>query len=210
MENTLNNDLIAYADSDFLLNYQINKITLNKFLQKKIYHLLWHMFHSFSANYPESPSPEQQTNAKLFINSIPTKLSIICSSCGQIKDTFINDSDIDNAVISRTNIINFFIKYHIAVNTLYRTQIVIKNTVYDSLQYTETFITTRYNNEFIKLIKNDYIDSTQETKIIFDSILNATITSNMDSFFTLFHSYVKLIYKTHSDKYNLQLRFSKI
>ena len=210
MANTLSDDLIAYADKDFLLNYQIKKITLNKFLQKKIYHLLWHMFHSFSVNYPKTPSPEQQTNAKLFINSIPTKLSIICSSCGQIKDTFINDFNIDNAVSSKTNIINFFINYHIAVNTLYRTQIVIKNTEYDSSPYTEKSITTRYNNEFIESIKNDYSDSTSDTKIIFDSVLDATITSNMDNFFTLFHSYVKLIYKTHSDKYNLQLKFSKI
>ena len=146
-------------------------------------------------------------------------MSIICSSCGQIENTFINDSNIDTAVSSRTNIIQFFINYHIAVNTLYRQKIVRDNTLYNASTYNVDFITTRYNTAFIDSIKSVYYsDSIGNTKIVFDSVLNATFItditdiSDMDSFsfFNLLHSYVKLIYKTHSDKYNLQLKFSKI
>lgn len=56
----IDEDLISCAENDFLLKYQIKSITLNKFLQKKIYHLLWHIFHSFSVMYPENPSEEEK------------------------------------------------------------------------------------------------------------------------------------------------------
>ena len=35
MDKLFSDELITYADNDYLLNYQIKKITLNKFLQKK-------------------------------------------------------------------------------------------------------------------------------------------------------------------------------
>jgi hypothetical protein len=72
-------DLINCANNDFLLKYQIKNITLNKFLQKKIHHLLWHIFHSFSVMYPDEPTEKERIRTKNFINKITTHLSIICS-----------------------------------------------------------------------------------------------------------------------------------
>jgi hypothetical protein len=196
----IDQDLINCANNDFLLKYQIKSITLNKFLQKKIYHLLWHIFHSFSIMYPENPTEEEQSRIKNFINKITTHLSIICSSCSKNKDTFIQNYDIDLAVSSKINIIQFFCDYHKEVNIKYRPPIVTTNTNYDADLFTTDFIIERYT-------KNDYI-SLIETTYNLNLYKNFQLNS-MDSFFHLFHSCTKQIY-SEVDKYALQLKFSTV
>ena len=195
----IDDNLINCANNDFLLKYQIKSITLNKFLQKKIHHLLWHIFHSFSVMYPENPTEEEKLRTKNFINKITTHLSIICSSCSKNKDTFIANYDIDLAVSSKTNIIQFFCDYHKEVNIKYRPPIVT-NAKYDADLFTTDFIIERYT-------KNDYI-SLIETTYNLNLYKNFQLNS-MDSFFHLFHSCTKLIYK-ETDKYDLQLKFSSV
>ena len=197
----IDDDLINCANNDFLLKYQIKSITLNKFLQKKIHHLLWHIFHSFSVMYPENPTEEERTRTKNFINKITTHLSIICSSCNRNKDTFIESYDIDLAVSSKTNIIQFFSNYHKEVNIKYRPPIVTTNAKYDADLFTTDFIIERYT-------KNDYI-SLIETTYNLNLYKNFQFNS-MDSFFHLFHSCTKLIYRLESDKYDFQFKFSPI
>ena len=194
-------DLINCADNDFLLIYQIKSITLNKFLQKKIHHLLWHIFHSFSVMYPENPTEEEKLRTKNFINKITTHLSIICSSCSKNKDTFIANYDIDLVVSSKTNIIQFFCDYHKEVNIKYRPPIVTTNAKYDADLFTTDFIIERYT-------KNDYI-SLIETTYNLNLYKNFQLNS-MDIFFQLFQSCSKLIYRLESDKYNFQFKFSPI
>ena len=196
----IDEDLINCANNDFLLIYQIKSITLNKFLQKKIHHLLWHIFHSFSVMYPENPSEEERTRTKNFINKITTHLSIICSSCSANKDNFIQNYDIDLAVSSKTNIIQFFSNYHKEVNIKYRPPIVTTNAKYDADLFTTDFIIERYT-------KNDYI-SLIETTYNLNLYKNFQLNS-MDSFFHLFQSCTRQIYR-ESDKYALQLKFSSI
>ena len=196
----IDEDLINCADNDFLLIYQIKSITLNKFLQKKIHHLLWHIFHSFSVMYPDEPTEEERTRTKNFINKITTHLSIICSSCSGNKDNFIQNYDIDLAVSSKLNIIQFFSNYHKEVNIKYRPPIVTTNTTYDVDLFTTDFITERYT-------KNDYIS-------LIETTYNLNLYKNfqlnyMDSFFHLFQSCTKLIYR-ESDKYDFQLKFSPL
>ena len=58
--------------------------------------------------YPDEPTIEEQLITKKFINKITTNIGIICSSCSRKKDTFIQNYDIDLAVSSKTNIIQFF------------------------------------------------------------------------------------------------------
>ena len=153
----IDEDLISCADNDFLLVYQIKSMTLNKFLQKKIHHLLWHIFHSFSVMYPENPTEEEQSRTKNFINKITTHLSIICSSCSGNKDNFIQNYDIDLAVSSKLNIIQFFSNYHKEVNIKYRPPIVTTNTNYDVDLFTTDFIIERYTkNDYISLIETTY------------------------------------------------------
>ena len=197
----IDEDLINCANNDFLLKYQIKSITLNKFLQKKIYHLLWHIFHSFSVMYPENPSEEEKLRTKNFINKITTNLSIICSSCNRNKDTFIESYDIDLAVSSKTNIIQFFSNYHKEVNIKYRPPIVTTNAKYDADLFTTDFIIERYT-------KNDYI-SLIETTYNLNLYKNFQLNS-MDIFFQLFQSCSKLIYRLESDKYDFQFKFSPI
>ena len=204
MDNTgfslIDDNLINCANNDFLLKYQIKSITLNKFLQKKIYHLLWHIFHSFSVMYPENPSEEEKLRTKNFINKITTNLSIVCSSCSKNTDTFIQNYDIDLAVSSKINIIQFFSDYHKEVNIKYRPPIVLTNTNYDADLFTTDFIIERYT-------KNDYI-SLIETTYNLNLYKNFQLNS-MDIFFQLFQSCSKLIYK-ETDKYDLQLKFSSV
>ena len=196
----IDKDLINCAENDFLLKYLGKSITLNKFLQKKIYHLLWHIFHSFSVMYPENPTEEERTRTKNFINKITTHLSIICSSCSKNKDTFIANYDIDLAVSSKTNIIQFFCDYHKEVNIKYRPPIVTTNAKYDADLFTTDFIIERYT-------KNDYI-SLIETTYNLNLYKNFQFNS-MDSFFQLFQSCAKEIYK-ETDKYALKLNFSSV
>ena len=196
----IDDNLINCANNDFLLKYQIKSITLNKFLQKKIYHLLWHIFHSFSVMYPENPTEEEKLRTKNFINKITTHLSIICSSCSKNKDTFIANYDIDLAVSSKTNIIQFFCDYHKEVNIKYRPPIVTTNAKYEADLFNTEFIIERYT-------KNDYI-SLIETTYNLNLYKNFQFNS-MDSFFQLFQSCTKLIYK-ETDKYDLQLKFSSV
>lgn len=196
----IDDNLINCANNDFLLKYQIKSITLNKFLQKKIYHLLWHIFHSFSVMYPETPTEEEKLRTKNFINKITTHLYIICSSCSKNKDTFIENYDIDLAVSSKTNIIQFFCDYHKEVNIKYRPPIVLTNTKYEADLFNADFIIERYT-------KNDYI-SLIETTYNLNLYKNFQLNS-MDSFFQLFQSCAKEIYK-ESDKYALQLKFSSV
>ena len=196
----IDEDLINCADNDFLLIYQIKSITLNKFLQKKIHHLLWHIFHSFSVMYPENPTEDEQSRTKNFINKITTHLSIICSSCSKNKDTFIQNYDIDLAVSSKTNIIQFFCDYHKEVNIKYRPPIVTTNTKYDVDLYNTDFIIERYT-------KNDYISFIETTYNL--NLYKNFKLNYMDSFFHLFHSCTKQIYR-ESDKYDFQFKFSPI
>ena len=196
----IDEDLISCADNDFLLIYQIKSITLNKFLQKKIHHLLWHIFHSFSVMYPENPTEEEKSRTKNFINKITTDLSIICSSCSRNKDTFIQNYDIDLAVSSKTNIIQFFCDYHKEVNIKYRPSLITTNTKYESDLFNTEFIIERYT-------KNDYISFIETT---YNLNLYKNFQFNyMDSFFHLFHSCTKQIYR-ESDKYDFQFKFSPI
>ena len=197
----IDEDLISCAENDFLLKYQIKSITLNKFLQKKIYHLLWHIFHSFSVMYPENPSEEEKIRTKNFINKITTDLSIICSSCSRKKDTFIQNYDIDLAVSSKKNIIQFFCDYHKEVNIKYRPPTIVTNSKYQADLFTTDFIIERYTtNDYISLI-----ESTYNLNLYKNFQLNS-----MDSFFQLFHSCSKLIYRLESDKYDFQFKFSSV
>ena len=195
----IDNDLINCAEKDFLLKYQIQSITLNKFLQKKIYHLLWHIFHSFSVMYPENPTEEEKIRIKNFICKITTHLSILCSSCSKNKDTFIENYDIDVAVSSKINMIQFFCDYHKEVNIKYRPPIVVTNTKYDADLFTTDFIIERYT-------KNDYISLIETTYQL--NLYKHFQLNSMDNFFPLFHNCTKQIYR-ESDKYELHLTFSR-
>ena len=144
----IEDDLIQLANNNNSFYQQnIKNFTLGMFFKTKIQHIAWHIFHSFSIMYPDEPTIEQQLMTKNFINKITTNLGIICSSCGGNKDNFISKYDIDLAVSSKTNIIQFFCDYHKYVNITLRPQ---KHFSYEPDIFTSNFIIDRYT-------KNNYI-----------------------------------------------------
>ena len=188
--------LIAGVENDLFLKDNIKNIVLNKFLQKKLYHLLWHIFHSFSVMYPENPTEEEKSRTKTFINKIATDLYIICYSCSKNKDTLIKTYDIDLAVSSRLNIIHFFCYYHKEVNIKYRPSIININAKYDPDLYTTDFIIKRYTtDDYISFIESNYNLNLYK---LFQS-------DTMDSFFQLFYDFTKQFYRLEADKYDLQI-----
>jgi hypothetical protein len=192
----IDEDLIAGLENDLFLKDNIKYIVLNKFLQKKIYHLLWHIFHSFSVMYPENPTEEEKSRTKTFINKIATDLYIICYSCSKNKDTLIKTYDIDLAVSSRLNIIHFFCNYHKEVNIKYRPSIININAKYDPDLYTTDFIIKRYTtDDYISFIESNYNLNLYK---LFQS-------DTMDSFFQLFYDFTKQFYRLEVDKYDLQI-----
>jgi len=192
----IDDDIINGVENDVLIKDKIKNITLNKFSQKKIYHLLWHIFHSFSVVYPEEPTEDERSRTKNFINKIATDLYIICSSCSKNKDTLIETYDIDLAVSSRLNIIHFFCNYHKEVNIKYRPSIININAKYDPDLYTTDFIIKRYTtNDYISFIESNYNLNLYK---LFQS-------NTMDSFFQLFYNFTKQFYKLEAEKYNVQI-----
>ncbi len=107
--------------------------------QNYYYIILWHMFHSFSVFYPDEPCDTLKINTKLLLNNL--KNMTFCSSCSNNKkDTFVDDSNLDDVVKSRNEMITFFNDYHKYINTC----ILNKTTNYDS--FTNDYIIQNYSN----------------------------------------------------------------
>ena len=177
----------------------VNNFILGMFSKTKIQHIAWHIFHSFSVIYPDTPTIEQQLMTKSFIKKITTNLGIICSSCSGNKDTFIANCDTDLAVSSKTNLIQFFCDYHKYVNTTLRPQ---KHFSYEPDIYTTEFIIDRYT-------KNDYISLIDGTYNI--NLFLMFQQNYMDDFFLLFHKNVKeIISYKEPNKYHFDITFSKL
>jgi hypothetical protein len=197
----IDEDLIQLSNNNNNNNFykqNVKNFILNMFSKTKIQHIAWHIFHSFSVMYPDEPTKEEQLRTKTFINKITTNLGIICSSCSsKNKDTFIANYDVDLAVSSKTNIIQFFCDYHKNVNTTLREE---KHFSYEPDMYTNEFIIDRYT-------KNDYISLINDTYKI--NLFSLFQQNSMDDFFLLFHKKVKEIvsYK-ESNKYDFDITFS--
>lgn len=156
MEELIDSDLINLANNDITLKLFSKNLIMQKFLLKKVYHLAWHIFHSFSVLYPDNPSEAEQSDVKNFLLSMKSNLKLFCSTCGgNNKDIFIESYNIDNAVSSRDNLIQFFCEYHKTINTQYRPD--SKSYNYNTDLYDKTYIINRYTqNDYITLIETKY------------------------------------------------------
>jgi hypothetical protein len=193
-------DLIQLSNNNNgFYKQNVKQFILGMFLKTKIQHVAWHIFHSFSTLYPDTPTTEQQLMTKNFIKKITTNLGIICSSCSGNKDNFITKYDTDLAVSSKTNLIQFFCDYHKYVNTTLRPQ---KHFSYEPEIYTTEFIIDRYT-------KNDYISLIDRTYNI--NLVSLFQQNSMDDFFLLFHKNVKeIIYYKEPNNYDFEITFSKL
>lgn len=76
----------------------------------------WFVFHTYSENYSENPSPLEQEVAANFIKSIPFLLP--CAECKTEALYYIQSMNhlIDQIVKSKVDFINFFRRFHDHVN----------------------------------------------------------------------------------------------
>ena len=170
----------------------IKGLVISRFLHKKIFHVLWHILHSFSVLYPETPNQEQRQLTKDLILNIKANLKITCTSCSNnVKDDFIENNNLDLAVSSKNTLIQFFCDYHVKINSEYRHQI----NKYDSSMYNIDYIINKYSqNDYVSLIEN-----------IYDiNLFKLFETNQLNSFFVKFENVKKQIY---SEKFTFNFNF---
>ena len=192
MSNIINYELISLANTDESLINLIKGLVISRFLHKKLFHVLWHILHSFSVLYPETPNQEQRQLTKGFILNIKPNLKITCTSCSNnVKDDFIENNNLDLAVSSKTTLIQFFCDYHIKINSEYRYQL----NKYDSSLYNIDYIVNKYSQtDYVSLIEN-----------IYDiNLFNLFETNQLNSFFIKFENVKKQIY---SEKFTFNFNF---
>jgi len=198
MEDLIDSELINFANRDVTLKTYSKNMILQRFLVKKIYHLAWHIFHSFSILYPENPSEEEQSHVKHFLLSMKSNLKLFCSTCGgNNKDNFIELYNIDNAVSSRDNLIDFFCEYHKTVNTQYRPESESYN--YNPDLYDKTYIINRYT-------QNDYTNVIEKKYNI--NLYKLFQIRQLTNFFPIFTDRVRQIASEKS--YDFSINFNKI
>jgi hypothetical protein len=192
MSNIINYELISLANTDESLINLIKGLVISRFLHKKLFHVLWHILHSFSVLYPETPNQEQRQLTKDFILNIKANLKITCTSCSNnVKDDFIENNNLDLAVSSKNTLIQFFCDYHVKINSEYRHQI----NKYDSSMYNIDYIINKYSqNDYVSLIEN-----------IYDiNLFKLFETNQLNSFFVKFENVKKQIY---SEKFTFNFNF---
>ena len=194
MSDIINLELIQIANSDIHIINSIKSLVINHLIIKKIHHLMWHILHSFSILYPDTPSEEQKLQLKLFILDFKPKLHLFCASCQKTKDTFIENSDIDMAISSKDNLIQFFCDYHIEVNTKYKQN----NTLYNSSLYNRQNILNKY-------MLNDYLDLIEKKYNI--NLFKLFEANDLNSFFGRFNEIKKLI---HTEKFDFNINFYEL
>lgn len=190
----IDREVISYANNDKLLIQMVKNVVMNRFFIKKIYHILWHILHSFSILYPEYPNEEQKNQMKIFIFQIKSNLNLICLSCNNVRDQYVENIDLDSVLSSRNNLIDFFCNYHIEINTKYRPQ--INN--YNYLLYNKEYIINKYtNNDYIKIIEDKYNIN----------LFKLFQSNNLHLFFIEFNKVKKQIY---NEKYDFKFDFYKL
>ncbi len=181
--------------NDPSLKNSIKIILLSRIRVKKLYHLIWHILHSFSVMYPENPTEEQKNQVKDFISKIKTHLILFCSSCSNNnkKDNFIESYDIESAISSKINLILFFCEYHKYIN------LNLRNYEYEYTPniFDVNFIINRYtDNDYISYIEDKY--NINLYKMFQDNI--------MFSFFGIFNTNTKKICLNENYEFELIIK----
>jgi len=174
IEDSINNEIIENTvlmlSNDKITHYNLT----NGINYKKIFHIMWHILHSFSIQYPDNPTEDEKNIVKDFILKIKKNMPFFCSTCGgNKKDIFIENSNLDLAVSSKINLIQFFCDYHIEINTKYRNT----KEIYNSEIYNIEFIIDRYSDNYY----SNYIESKYNVNLFF-----LFLNNKMDDFFTVF------------------------
>lgn len=195
IEDIINNEIIdntvLMLSNDKITHYNLT----NRINHKKIFHIMWHILHSFSIQYPENPNEDEKNRVKLFIKQFKKNMPFFCSTCGgNKKDIFIENYDLDLAVSSKTNLIQFFCDYHIEINTKYRNS----KEFYNQDIYNIDFIVNRYSDNYY----SNYIENKYNVNL-FTLFLN----DKMDNFFTVFNT--DIIKDIREEKFGVKITIFK-
>lgn len=166
-----------------------NAINRN-FNDRKYYHIIWNLLHLISAEYPDEPTDQQKINLTLFIQNL-NKFS--CVSCRAYNLHVPNENEINTAVLSKADFIDFLINYHTQINLTARRYDIKPNTIV----YTVDFIIQKYQDGEYK----NYF------KTIYDVDVELLIAnSNLD----LIYDKLIDIKKKIRTKKNIEMTFSHI
>jgi hypothetical protein len=136
------NELICNS----IMNDQIlhNQLKLNirfSVLKKRSQHVIWNLLHSFSVLYPENPTDLQKENTKILLLKIKHYMPY-CNSCSNnMLDNFVENTNLENIVNNKSELVKFLIEYHKFVNIN-----LTKNINYNESLYTVDYIHNKYSN----------------------------------------------------------------
>jgi hypothetical protein len=146
----INNELKYSFENNYDNIKSIKHLLQSNYNKTKMHHYCWHLLHSFSVYYPENPTENEIITTKLFLKNVHKYFSY-CGLCSSLDLTkFYITYNIDEIIINKINIINFFIDLHKFIN------LSIKSTYQPNI-YTIDFIINRYStNNFIFFFENKY------------------------------------------------------
>lgn len=132
-----------------------NKFFINSikrsFNDRKYFHIIWNLLHFISTEYPNIPTDHQKQKSKEFITNLK-KFSSGCTSCGN-SHYIPTENEINMAVLSKNNFIQFLIDYHKNTNELIRRY----NININNNSYTVDMIIQKYkDNDYNTYFKNIY------------------------------------------------------
>ena len=165
IKNEMNNILFESIHNDNKIIDNLKNNLHSESIKKRHQHISWILLHSFSVFYPIEPTEIEKNNTKNFIKVIKHRLPF-CSACSNNKnDKFIENYNLDIAISTRDELVNFFIKYHSYINKNF------VNLEYDDSIYTIEYIINKYTStDYRQYIKNIYNIDLNE--IITNSIID--------------------------------------
>lgn len=171
IDKIINNQSFESMPNLFNENNNSEYIINRNFNDRKYFHIIWNLLHLISVEYPCFPTEQQKQNLIKFINNFK-KFS--CLSC-RAKHVVASDDEINNAILSKNNFIQFLIDYHDQINLTSR-RYNVNNIVFN---YTVDFIIQKYKDtEYKNYFKTTYdIDVEQLIKeanldLIYDKLID--------------------------------------
>lgn len=158
------NELICHSVmNDTILHNQLKLNMRFSILKKRSQHVIWNLLHSFSVLYPENPTDLQKENTKILLLKIKHYMPY-CNTCSNNRlDNFVENTNLENIVNNKLELIKFLIEYHKFVNIN-----LTKNTNYNESLYNIDYIYNKYSNRLYE----EYLN--QKYNISFLNIINFT------------------------------------
>ena len=149
-------------NSEYIINRNFN--------DRKYFHIIWNLLHLISVEYPSVPTEQQKQHLIEFIKNFK---QFSCVSCR--KHYIPNENEINNAILSKNNFIQFLIDYHKNTNSTIR-RYNVNNIDFD---YTVDFVIKKYkDNNYKNYFKTTHdIDVEQliihdNLNVIYDKLIN--------------------------------------